>query len=194
MFNMRKMMVAALMLFGAAGLVLAGPLTGVNLVKNGDFELPAIGDDQPQQWDSFATSDPAGWDGVTAYKQHGSQIPPQLAGHGQQVYGDYADQKATGSIDQVIDNVDRECPKAIWVSLWVYSFSYPPPLTAGAKIKIDQPVTGKHWESGFLTGRWTGSGFDWQQHSFLIPETEGFKCYDLILTIDLDTGNGDVPN
>jgi hypothetical protein len=166
--------------FGTCMLLFAG--VAAAQVQNGDFEYPdPLGTDQPTGWDSFQTSDPSGWDGVIAMGYTAGHPQPNGSA---QAYGDATGdgQTSWGSIDQIVENEIKPFPKEIWVGLDMYLADAPG--SAWVNINVDQGAT--HWNSGQLFG----SLLAWQNYGFYIPPDYGFICDDLILTVEIQLGQG----
>jgi hypothetical protein len=185
---------AALTLLAATGWAFAGPVTGHNLLDNGEFEedgvYPPV--QLPTDWDTFVSTDPENWDGVKLYGSEAGHPYPRPDGHGMPLdgnkcYGDVAEDgsTATGKISQVLGT---GTPGEMWVGGWVYSADNVL-QNPYVKFALDQPATGKSWDSGELFYI-TGGTATWSWHEFTIPADYGFGFGEVIFSVEIKLGQG----
>ena len=178
----------AIVLFGVSGWTYAGPLTGVNLIQNGEFEMDPPGTDQPIHWDSFGTTAGGAWDDVKSYGAHGGRPegrPDQqglphcygdVLGDGSSSYGEIGQEIATGD------------PGETWIGGWVYTGDGP---FQGAFVKfiLEQDDTGIEWESPQIYQLCNNEPC-WTWHEFAIPAGYGFGNGEVEFAVQIQSGFG----
>ncbi|MHC4442841.1 MAG: hypothetical protein ACYTA5_09620 [Planctomycetota bacterium] len=180
----KKMYWVALVSFCLAGWAYGGAL------QNGSFDSPAdpTGTHLPTSWDTFSTTDPGGWDGVTQ--------PGFAAGHppaspnGGRVYGDLIGfgQTSTGVIGQTVENVhEPDYPKEIDISFYWLTVDMP---GSYVQMHISQPSTGVSWSSPQLWAFPTLPVPTWHPFAHHIPADYGFVCDDIVVEVVVKTAYG----
>lgn len=157
-----------------AVLASAGPLTGVNLLVNGEFEDDPAGTPVPNGW-VLDTSAPCGWQGVTQYCSTSGHPRQRPDGQGPpaKCYGTFMDWYNTcyGTIEQSVNvGTPGQGPIQVWVAGWVYTGDL-----AGAYVQftLEQNATKTLWQSPQIYDLGDGNGW-WTWSDYSIPSDFGF--------------------
>jgi hypothetical protein len=170
-----------------AVLAAGGPLTGVNLLVNGEFEAGPPGEVLPTGWTDFDTDDPSGWNGVMVYgslighpldRPDGQTAPSQCYGGASTwLHAPY------GILGESIGSGD---PGEVWIGGWVYTADV---AGAYARFHLDQSSSGMTWSSDPIY-ELVGGNPGWTWHEFTIPGSFGFGAGELVFRVELQLGEG----